>query len=106
MGPPILSYKILQDTPALVRSIGRLFQPPRHIRKITARVLYGLKEKLGLSVDSSLSGVLPSAYNGAHLRTEHDTTVAGMMRCNVQAPFYLKAAVAANLTSICAAPRT
>lgn len=90
------SWPVHYDDEAFRNDWGHLAQPPHHIRKLSARILYKLYRTIGAAPQSP-SRPSNGTFLGAHIRTEKDAVVEGWTSFSVQAAHVRDQLLAANL---------
>jgi len=94
-----LFWPILSDSPALVRTFGRVLRSPPRVRRLAATVLHALSTRYNLSIDPN-GGLTASSYFGVQLRTAADAAAVGWTDYDQQAAACLAAASAAKFSII------
>lgn len=83
---------------------GHLAQQPRHIRELSARILYKIYREIG--AEQSPNRPSNGTFLGAHIRTESDAAVEGWTSFSVQAEHVRDQLLAENLNVVYVATGT
>lgn len=103
------SWPTAYDSPAFAADWGHLAVVPRHIRELSARILYRLYRKLSADAGGQQQDPdRPSRdlFLGAHIRTEGDAAVEHWTSFETQAEHVRDNAVAAGLSAVYVATGT
>lgn len=98
------SWPVRYDSDAFRSDWGHLARSPRHIRALSARILYRLYRKLGAHQDPNRPS--KGSFLGAHIRTEDDAAVEGWTSFEVQASHVQEQLLADGLDTVYVATGT